>query len=78
MNCSVMYCCTLTYHCTVKCRVEIVSMVQCCSTLCRLYLIKIVFHIFLGVGGGFFGGQIFFFNGRDDILHMGDFTQGGE
>ena len=52
----------------VQCRADSASLVQCFSKLCRLYLMKIVFRIFLS--GVFCWGQIFFFYGRDDILHI--------
>ena len=56
-----------------KCRADSVSLVQCFGTLCRLYLIIIVFRIFFNFfffWGGFIGVKYIFLNGRDDILHI--------
>ena len=39
---------TLHGFLTTSCWADSASLVQCFSTLCRLYLIKIVFRIFLG------------------------------
>ena len=65
---TILYCQVAILQCIVTPCVAILQGEQChFSTLCRPYLIKIVFRIFLW---GVFCRSKLFFNGRGDIVHI--------